>query len=277
MHYCKYRVGSVCLKCLLPTAEVFGQNAKFWAEIADADATKEQVNLVRRNVEPRGWVLDLACGTARHTIALCESGYCMVGLDVSLELLQVAKRKAAQAKTDLTLVRADMRFLPFQPNGFEAVVSLDQSVGYMATETDERASFKEVYEVLDFGGVFVVDVFNRPYMEQHYEKKTTGSSRWLEYPSFWLNQTRTANQGILCDVWVFRDKTTNKQSTARHVTRLFGFAELKGILEDAGLCVQQTFGSYSEEVYSEDAHRLVVIAAKTLAPEQKSRQISRQS
>jgi ubiquinone/menaquinone biosynthesis C-methylase UbiE len=34
-------------------------------------------------------VLDLACGTGRHSIPLSNEGYNMVGLDVSLNLLKM--------------------------------------------------------------------------------------------------------------------------------------------------------------------------------------------
>ncbi len=246
----------------MPTAEVFGRVAKFWTEIADADATEEQVNLVKRHVQPNGWILDLACGTGRHAVALDAAGYRMVGLDVSTELLKIAKNKAAQAHADLPLVRADLRFLPFQQNAFAAVVSLDQSIGYFSTETDDLVAFKEAKAVLRVGSVLVVDVFNRPQLTQRYIKRPS-SARWRDYPSFWLQQTRTITpQGMLCDVWVFRDKATEEQTVVRHVARLFGLAELTGLVEQAELQVQQVLGGYNGVKYGEEANRLIVIACK---------------
>jgi hypothetical protein len=59
----------------------------------------------------------------------------MVGLDVSLRLLKIAKQRGAAV-----LVRGDMRFLPFKAGAFCVAIIMDTSFGYLPSE-GEYAEF----------------------------------------------------------------------------------------------------------------------------------------
>ncbi|MGA3290203.1 MAG: class I SAM-dependent methyltransferase [Candidatus Bathyarchaeia archaeon] len=72
-------------------------------------------------------VLDLTCGTGRHLIPLSKDGYSIVGLEVSRNLLRIAKNRWSS----IQLVRGDIRCLPFKPEAFSVVVSMDNSFGYL--------------------------------------------------------------------------------------------------------------------------------------------------
>lgn len=100
-------------------------------------------------------VLDLACGPGRHLTALVRSGASVVGLDLSRALLQAARRRGAG-----TLVRGDMRRLPFRARAFDAVLNLFTSFGYFAADAEHEAVLAEVARVLRPGGRFVLDFLN---------------------------------------------------------------------------------------------------------------------
>ncbi len=123
---------------------VFDEMGIYWAEIADKNQTEKQLQFLKNHLKPEGYVLDLACGTGRHSIPLSKEGYGMVGLDVSANLLKIAKQRDGQ----IELVRGDMRFLPFKPQAFAAAVSMDTSFGYLPSEQDDRVSLAEVRRVL---------------------------------------------------------------------------------------------------------------------------------
>jgi cyclopropane fatty-acyl-phospholipid synthase-like methyltransferase len=68
-------------------------------------------------------ILDVGCGTGRHSIELAKRGFAVTGLDVSAGMLAEAKRKAAAAKVDITWVEADATAFTFD-RGFDAVICL---------------------------------------------------------------------------------------------------------------------------------------------------------
>ena len=67
---------------------VFDEMGVYWQQIADKGPTQRQIQFIKDTVAKEGWVLDLACGTGRHSIPLKQEGYKIVGLDASMTLLE---------------------------------------------------------------------------------------------------------------------------------------------------------------------------------------------
>lgn len=65
----------------------------------------------------QGNVLDVACGTGDMAVSLVERGCTVTGVDISKEMMAIAKRKAPQAEYRL----ADVERLPFGDASFDAV------------------------------------------------------------------------------------------------------------------------------------------------------------
>jgi ubiquinone/menaquinone biosynthesis C-methylase UbiE len=236
---------------------IFDQMGLYWVEIADQDQTQRQVNLLKASL-PRGeLVLDVACGSGRHLIALAKAGWDMVGLDISRSLLRIAKSRWSEAQ----VVLADMRFLPFTSKTFEAAVSMDQSMGYLPTAQDDLQSLAELHRTLGRGGVLVVDVFNRERLKQRY--KAGGEFKRHEYPRFWLKQTRTvtADGSELHDRWEVQDKADGETRVFEHVARLYTLDGLQELLAQAGFLVRTVHGDYERQSFGADSSRLILVAS----------------
>ena len=92
-----------------------------------------------------GRCLDLACGTGLATEVVAELGWSVVGVDVSAELLGVARERG------LEVVEGSANALPFEDEAFDAAVSV-------WTHTDVggfRGTVAEVARVLRPGAPFV--------------------------------------------------------------------------------------------------------------------------
>jgi ubiquinone/menaquinone biosynthesis C-methylase UbiE len=265
----------------LATAMLFDAISDFWEEIAENNSTEKQAMFVMKYIEKGGLFLDLCCGGGRHSVQLCKKGYEMIGLDISKRLLKIAKLKAAKANTDLQLIRADMRFVPFKLEVFTAIVSLDASFGYLSSEAEDIQSLNEVGRILKPKSVFLMDLFNRDRLEQRYGKRFAlisqrhiigsllrfpGLSRffkWKEYSSFFLHQQRQVTSfGNLVEMWFFRDKKTNQISSYQHAIRLYNFSQLQTMFKKACFQLIKIYGNYDEEKYNENSSRLIVVAQK---------------
>ncbi|HEV7587919.1 MAG TPA: class I SAM-dependent methyltransferase [Longimicrobium sp.] len=99
-------------------------------------------------------VMDLACGAGRHVEHLREHGYSAFGLDLSLDLLRVARGDG------LAVVRGDMRALPVGTGRVAMVTSFFTSFGYFPDERDDERVLREIRRVLRPGGLFAVDFLN---------------------------------------------------------------------------------------------------------------------
>ena len=101
-----------------------------------------------------GLVLDMGCGTGAMTRYLDAHGYDMTGIDVSEEMLTIAKEKSSQ---DILYLLQDMR--EFELYGtMRAAVSICDSMNYILEEDDLLQVFSLVNNYLDPGGIFIFDL-----------------------------------------------------------------------------------------------------------------------
>jgi SAM-dependent methyltransferase len=90
----------------------------FAAEIAD-ELTSALAGFKKR------LVLEVGVGTGRNALPLLTNVKPqLVGLDLSLKMLQQAKTKAKPFKENLTLIQADAEHLPLTRNVFDAIVCM---------------------------------------------------------------------------------------------------------------------------------------------------------
>ena len=80
-------------------------------------------------------ILDVGCGTGRHTIELSRRGYHVTGIDLSESQLARAREKAREQNLDLDFRKLDARQLPFLAE-FDAAIMLCEG-GFPLMETDE--------------------------------------------------------------------------------------------------------------------------------------------
>ncbi len=262
---------------------VFDEMGNYWAEIADQNSTDRQTQFIRNTLKAKGLILDLACGTGRHSISLSKEGYSMVGLDSSPNLLRIAKNRWSHAQ----LVKGDMRCLPFKPQAFSAAVSMDTSFGYLPSEQDDMQSLSGLQKILSQEGVLIIDVFNRERLILKYRANWLTHLKWVflpillkfhnrlarwmlfqffkwkEYPSFFLLQKRTVNENgdKLCDLWVVCDKAQGHIRVFEHIARLYEFRRLQVLLEKAGFTVNGIYGDYEGQCFSSNSSRLILIAS----------------
>jgi len=80
-------------------------------------------------------ILDIGCGTGRHSIELAKRGYHVTGIDLSDSMLQKAKENAQRQQVQVTFVKQDARSLSYKSEFDVAIMICEGSFSLM--ETDE--------------------------------------------------------------------------------------------------------------------------------------------
>ena len=101
-------------------------------------------------------ILDLACGTGIHAILLAQKGYEVTGVDLSRELLSIARRKASEADVDVRFRHGDIRNLSHHGD-FDAAICVNFSATLCITHPEICRFILGVREALRLGGIFIVD------------------------------------------------------------------------------------------------------------------------
>lgn len=101
-------------------------------------------------------ILDLGCGTGRHTIYLAQNGFEVWGVDNAVAALEITAKKVADLGLDnVTLQKQDMRQLSFADDSFDALLCI-WTTGH-GPLTDLQQSVAEMYRAVRPGGLIVAD------------------------------------------------------------------------------------------------------------------------
>src|SRR6266566_4894881 len=108
-----------------------------------------EIRIVTRLINQRGRILDAGAGTGRLATAMVGVAINVVGVDTSQRMLTLAKERADRMglASRVSLVRADVRSLPFKASSFSAVVSIRDLRHAMGTNGTEISTV-ESYSIL---------------------------------------------------------------------------------------------------------------------------------
>jgi len=120
-----------------------------WERFFDAHAPIYMDNVFTKNtlqeveflleelsLQPGSSILDVGCGTGRHSVELAKRGYTVTGLDLSAEMLAQADRGAKAAGVKVNWVHSDAKRFSL-PEKYDAVICLcEGSLGLLSQADD---------------------------------------------------------------------------------------------------------------------------------------------
>ena len=109
------------------------------------------------NAEPRRRILDLACGTGNSTLPWAQRGYDVCGVDISAEMLAVARDKADARSLRARFVQQDLRHLRL-PEQVDVAVLYQDGLNYLLSTAELRQGFRSICECVRPGGFFIFNV-----------------------------------------------------------------------------------------------------------------------
>ncbi|MCL2172836.1 MAG: class I SAM-dependent methyltransferase [Candidatus Bathyarchaeota archaeon] len=261
---------------------VFDDMGKYWQEIANKGPTKQQVQFIKNNLfSNENWILDLGCGTGRHTIPLTKEAYNIIGIDISTTLLKIAKQHHSQSH----FIQADFQHLPFKEKTFTTALSIDNSFAYLKNKEADLKSLKELHLTLQKDAILILDVFNYEQLRRKYKKLSIKNLPWLlihtlikhpnfitiyllslykwrSYPTFLLLQKRNINPKTrqLIDLWIIKNKNNKTIQQFHHTTHLYTLNQLQETLTKAGFNIKQIYGGYTNQTFTTKSNRLLITA-----------------
>jgi len=131
---------------------VTGEQAALWSgatyeRIAATFAPVHELVVRKLEIGPGDRVLDLACGTGGVALVAARAGAEVVGLDISADQLEKARRAAGEAGLEIRFDEGDCEALPYAEGSFDAVASV---FGFVFAP-DHRRAAAEVMRVCGRG------------------------------------------------------------------------------------------------------------------------------
>ncbi len=205
-------------------------------------------------------ILDIGCGTGRHSIELAKRGYNVTGIDLSECMLEMAKQKAKEAKVKVEFIKADARYLKFEKE-FDLALIICEG-GFCLMETDEMnyMVLQSASRSLKQEGKLILNTLNGLFPLFHSVKDFINS-----------NSVDGISQGNTFDLMTFREKSiievTDDDGNIKKIKcdeRYYVPSEITWLLKSLGFKKVDIYGcklgafSRDDKLTNEDYQMLVI-------------------
>ena len=241
--------------------EKFAQVYDLFMDNIDYEGWAEYVTDRLREYEiTDGLVLELGCGTGVMTELLAESGYDMIGVDNSEEMLAEAMEKRVESGQDILYLLQDMQ--EFELYGtVRAVVSVCDSLNYITDRDELRHVFELVNNYLDPEGIFLFDM-NTVHKYRDLLGDTTIAENRDEGSFIWDNSYDEEEGLNYYELAVFlpREDGLYEKSEEVHCQKAYPQEEIETLIKEAGMELLAVYDAYTLNPATEDSERLFFVA-----------------
>lgn len=232
---------------------------KYYLELYKHRDDKEAydlINLIQRNVNlvNGGKVLDVCCGSGRHSIEFAKRGFDVTGFDLSDYLVGQAnkhKEKLKERNLKLKFQIKDMRNFNYK-SSFDTAINIFSSFGYFEKDSENFKVFRNVHSSLNKNGFFVFDFLNEAYLKDKLVKKD-----YMTLEGKRILQERKIENGF-----VIKEIKIGKRIFTERI-RLYTCSDIKNELKILGFDVKKVFGDYyGNKFIKNKSKRFIIIAQK---------------
>ena len=241
-----------------PWQQFFDRFAPRYDDEVFTKNTDAEIEFIIRhaNTPVGGAILDLGCGTGRHSVPLARRGFRVTGVDISGGMLEVAAQRAKDAGADIEFVRADAAEFS-RPDAFDTVICLCEGAFCLLREGDDAIDrdatiLRNIAASLRAGGVVILNALSA------------------------LRAVRAATEQAVAD-GQFDPMTMTERSEVHDLVpevaaagelreRFYTAPELHRMAEDAGLTVRGVYGgtagAWGLRPVTLDEYELMLIASR---------------
>jgi len=219
-----------------------------------------------------GPVLELGCGTGRLLLPLANAGYEVTGVDLSPEMLRIARSRAEAAGVAqrVTLVQGDYTDAPLAGAYRLALVMMNTFL-HLTSQSAQLRALRHWREHLAPGGLLLIDIFN-PDVAQlasldgriEWDKTWTDTQTGATVMKF-LARTVDLDEQIIHVNLIYDEIDTDGQVRRtlvpfdhRYVWRF----EAELLLDKAGFALKEVYGDRSLGPFEGDSDTMILVARR---------------
>lgn len=203
-------------------------------------------------------ILEVGCGVGLHAVELAARGHEVVGVDLSLSMLNRATVEADERGQTVSFIHGDMRELTFDAQ-FDAAVCVGTSFGYFDDEGNRQA-LARIHRALKPRGLFYLEMVNRDYAMRSqpnlawYDGNGCICMEETQF-NFLTSRLHAKRTAMLED---------GRQSDSEFSIRLYSVHEIGQLLHKVGFRVAEVSGHEATPgvFFGANSERMIVIAEK---------------
>ena len=196
-------------------------------------------------------LLEMACGTGKHSYHLWQKGYKIIATDYSRDMLECARENHKQWKTNVEFHQLDMRHPVIHGEKPDVIICLFDSIGYLRTNENILGLLKFVRQQLKEDGLFITEYWNagaflryfEPSRTKHFKTPETDITRISETEIDYVNQLAHVHYTIT-EKGNDQIEHTLKETQSN---RYFLHQEMQLFFQQAGLNCLNSFAGYAND------------------------------
>lgn len=219
--------------------------------------TENLVNLIisKINIKHNAKILDAACGAGRHAIKFAELGYAVTGFDLSETLLDIARTEAIKRNLNIIFERSDIREYSSDEK-FDVILNLFTSFGYFDSDEENFAFIKIAYNLLNNDGYYVLDYFNKNFVENNLVKTT----QRIVNGKLILEVRELVNDRVVKKIHI---KNNDQENEFMESVKLYSYQKIVNEFNNIGFKNLQVYGNYLGDSFDEEkSERCIIIFQK---------------
>lgn len=250
--------------------KVFDSYAKYYDLLyADKDY-KSEVNYIEKiffhSGKKNGKILNLGCGTGRHDFIFAEDGYDVTGIEISNEMLRIAKKNLTGSgyKSKIKFQKGDLKKISLGKK-FDIVLALFHVMSYQTSTEDIKSSLRNVKQHLKKDGIFVFDFWYGPAVlsdrPEIRTKKFYDSNMIVQRKAIPVLKVNENLVDVNYSISIRYKKSGNEKNIKeKHTMRYLFLPEIEYLLNDAGLKLKSCKEWMTGKVLSEKSWSALAIA-----------------
>ncbi len=228
---------------------------------ADYDArTKYICSLFKKHDRMPTLLLDLACGTGEFSLRLAKQGVSVIGVDISADMLSVAREKSAEQGVDVLYLCQDATSLDLYGTVDGAICCLD-SLNHITDYNDFCAAIAKVSLFLEKDRLFVFDV-NTPYKHKEILGNNTFVIDTDELYCVWQNELLDNNLVEINLDFFIPDGDIYCRTSESFCEKAYTADEIEKACESAGLKIESVYDDLTQNVPGDNSQRLIYVTRK---------------
>ena len=245
--------------------ELFTNYARAYDRQPFTAGTTNEVDFIEREISYKKniRILDVGCGTGRHSIELAKRGYDVTGIDLSEDQLKRAKEKAREAGVMINFLRQDARSFGFSDEFGLVIMICEGAFPLMETDEMNFEILRNATRALTKSGKLLMTTLNGLYPLHHSLKNFSDENQ----NDFIVTEGKF-NPQTMRDISSVAVK--NDSGTLKHLTvseRYYLPVEIENMLKSLGYSTVSIFGcicgNFSRELkLTPDNFEMLVIAEK---------------
>lgn len=202
--------------------------AKYYDKFYQNKNYKKEVEFIKNFIKKEDKIIDIGCGTGIHASLLEQDGFDVDGLDISNEMLELAK-----TRLNGNLYNQDILDININTK-YDVIISMFAVLNHLIDLQELEKALINLKKILDDGGKIIIDLHN----PQGSGEKTDSYNNFTRTMKWKYDKNTKIEKSEI----VF--KINNNTFGDSHVFRIFTIDEVVKICKNIGLNVVSIYENY---------------------------------